>query len=88
MRKRKINISHLRKLLWICAILSFSVLLGFTSKKQTIRESKGVRIQIKDDNQNFFLEEGDIKELLNSKARKMVGKPMNDINIALLEKIV
>src|SRR5205085_2612165 len=47
-----------------------------------------VIISIEGDDGNYFIENNDIEELLNSKGKQPLGKAMNVINTAMLETLI
>ncbi|HEX5001139.1 MAG TPA: hypothetical protein VFW78_01475 [Bacteroidia bacterium] len=73
---------------WTFTVVLIIVSLGFSEKQQGMMPCKGLRITIADNTGNYFVEPAGIRELLNTRARKIKGQPMRDINIGLLEKIV
>ena len=73
---------------WSLAGIGLVILLGFSGHKQQQQQCKGLRIRVSDHTGHFFIEPKDIIDVLNSKAGKVKGSRMKDINTALLEKIV
>lgn len=63
-------------------------MLGFVSSEQRNLRCAGIAIHIVSEKNHRFVTEGDVLEILYSKGDSLVGTPMKDINIALLEKIV
>jgi cell division protein FtsQ len=77
-----------KKVLWSVGSLGLIVLLGFTGHEQQLQRCKGLRIRVTDQTGHYFIEPKDVLEVLNTKAGKVKGALMQDINTALLEKIV
>ncbi len=88
MKKVKFKKRVLKTIGWSLTMFCFILLISFAEKSQNNREALGLRINIKGDNHNYFIESSDIKNLLNARGRKLKGKPMHDINIPMLEKII
>jgi len=88
MKKLKLRSGFISAAIWIISMSGFLLLLGFVEHNQHERATVGLRIKVKDTNNNYFIEPLDIENLLNAKGRKLVGMPMHDINIPMLEKIV
>ncbi len=74
--------------LWSLLAFGFIVSVGFTSYKQRMMECKAFDISINDSTSYSFVEYSDIAQIINDKFGGLVGKPMDEINIALLEKII
>jgi cell division protein FtsQ len=85
---KKPNPALFRTLLWSVAGLTLVVLLGFSSNEQRSRPCQGLRIRIADTTGHYFIEPADIMDVLNTRGKKIKGTPMQDINMALLEKVV
>jgi cell division protein FtsQ len=81
--KRIINIT-----LWSVFSVMLVVLLGFTGHRQSIRACQGLQISVVDETGHLFIEPRDILELLSTKGSRIKGKPMNEIDLARLEKII
>ncbi len=73
---------------WAFGLTAFIVLMGFANKRHNMRASAGLRVNIVEGNNNYFIESSDIKELIDTRGRNLKGMPMNDINMPMLEKIV
>ena len=68
-----------------CAVL---ISVAFVSTKQSGVRCTSIKISIDGDDGNYFIENKDVLELLNTKDKQPVGKPLNEINTALLENII
>jgi cell division protein FtsQ len=84
----KINKKVVTMSLWSLAGLSLMISLGFSGHEQQTQKCQGLRIKIADETGHFFIEPKDIMDVLNTKGGKAKGSAMQDINTALLEKIV
>lgn len=84
----KINKKAISIALWSMGALGLVVSLGFTDREQEQQLCKGLRIRIADQTGHYFIEPGDVLDVLNTKGGKIKGSPMKDINTGLLEKIV
>lgn len=75
--------------IWMVVLTGFVVLVGAAAKVKDTAACKGIAVKLSGDDENFFIEEKDIKALLvKNKDLNPVGKPVSTINIANLEKIV
>lgn len=77
-----------RLALWTLAIVAIVVTMGFVGNSQHNRKCKALIIEVAENDGNYFVDETDIKDMLKSKGKKLVGTPMQDINNGLLEKII
>lgn len=77
-----------KKVMWALGSVALIVLLGFTGHEQHQQQCQGLRIRIIDQTGHYFIEPKDVMNVLNTKGGKIKGTPMQDINTALLEKIV
>ena len=78
-------------LLWSGVLIGFMVLLVAAVLEKDNTKCKGLKITLKGDDRNAFIDEKDIKALINNaKDRKQnpVGMLISDINISNLERIV
>lgn len=73
---------------WVVSIVALGITLGFVGKGKNAVKCTGVVINISDENGNEFITKNDVLDLLNSRGKQPVGKHMNDINTAVLEKLV
>lgn len=76
-------------LLWTAVLTGFVILMVAAVQDKEEGKCKGIVVKLLGDENNFFIEEKDIKVLVaGDKSLNPVGKPIKDINIAALEKIV
>ena len=76
-------------LLWTAVLTGFVVLLVAAVNDKEDGKCKGIVVKLAGDENNFFIEEKDIRALIaGNTAFNPVGKPIKDINIAGLEQIV
>jgi cell division protein FtsQ len=86
---KKINWKNVLRITAISIVcVSFMVLAGFVSKDKSNLQSKGVRINIEDEQDRNFVDRNDIIQLLNAKSKKVKGTRMAEINTAMLENII
>lgn len=78
----------LRQLMWGVLVFAFLLSVGFTESKRKELLCTGLSIRIVDTTGNSFVEVGEVERMLLDKFGTPVGKPMSNINMALLEKIV
>src|SRR5271154_2458658 len=64
------------------------IAVRFPTHKKQRPGCKAADISINDSISYSFVEYSDIAQIINDKFGGLVGKPMNEINIALLEKII
>lgn len=81
MKKRVLNIIS-----WLALVIGIGFLLGFTKQKQKEKVCKSLEIQIDHSNGNTFINEDDIFQMVYHEVDTMVGKPLNAINSAHLER--
>jgi cell division protein FtsQ len=78
-----------RMLLWGTVLAGFSVLLVAAMNDRDQAECKGIKVTLRGDERNAFIDKKDIKALLNSDGKNNpVGKVISEINLANLEKTV
>ena len=83
MMKRILNISF-----WVLILSGIVVLLGFADRKQGEEHCSKLNIIVDNGNGHFFIEESDIMNFLRETGDTLEGKPLRDINIGLLEKLL
>ncbi len=88
MKKIRFKSGAVRVIGWSFTMIAFVIFLGFADRSYDQRASNGLRISVKDAEQNYFIEPVDIEEILNARGRKLRGMSMDDINIPMLEKLI
>ena len=73
---------------WSLGITCFFITVGFTEKRQQEMLCKEVNIRILNDHNLGFVEVNDIIQMIQDKFGMLEGKPMQAINISLLENII
>ena len=69
-------------------VIAFIVSVGFASHKQSVMPCSGIIITIQDSFGKGFVEEEDIRQIIQNKFGFLEGKSLSSINISLLEKII
>lgn len=69
-------------------IAGFLVSVGFANHGQDVMPCSDVEVRIKDTLGHNFVKASEIMELVQNKFGLLKGKPINSINISLLEKII
>jgi len=80
------NILHIS--LWVLIAASVLTLMGFAVSESKKIPCKGIKVSIADENEKGFIDRSDITELIKAKGTKIIGHPVRDININVLEKII
>lgn len=73
---------------WILVSVYFFVVLGFVGGRQKESLCTSINVIVKDTLKYRFVEEDDLVKLIDPNEGKVLGKPMEDINISMLEKII
>lgn len=81
--KKYLNITF-----WILVLVYFFVVLGFVGGKQKKALCTSINVIIKDTLKYRFVEKDDLIQLIDPKEGKVLGKPMEELNISKLEKII
>ncbi len=72
-------------LLVICAI-GLLLSLGFVNKEQDELRCQSLEVHVNQDNDLYFLDNNDIKKLINSRGDSITGEPKANLNVPELEK--
>jgi cell division protein FtsQ len=89
MRKLKINWKKILRLSgFIVGVLGFFITLGFTENRRSDMACKEVLIKVNDSLGNSFIDEKDVREIIDDKIGKPEGKSLASINISMLEKMI
>ncbi len=78
----------LQIILWMLPALGLPVILGFANAEQNNTLCKGIAVNIDNSDENFFVDETDIKEIIYSKGDSLVGSPVSQINYNNLEQLI
>jgi len=73
---------------WSLVIAGFLVTVGFTESKQRNMPCSEVNVTIKGLSEQTFVEKSDVMQTVQDKFGQLTGKPLNTINISLLENII
>lgn len=77
---------HLKNIVpWLLVMLYLVLALGFISAQRKAVVCNKVEVNITDGTSNFFIEEQDVVKMLNDKGEKLVGQPIDAINVNFLE---
>jgi cell division protein FtsQ len=75
--------------LWMVVLAGFAVLLVAAVQDKDATKCSGIVVKITGSDDNYFIEDKDIKALVaRDRSVNPVGKPIGEINIATLERIV
>lgn len=81
--KLKLN---LRKEIKIAVtLIGVFLLIGFTERKQNSATCKNVVIELENINENHFIDEADILQIINSSGQTIIGNSIDKINLRALE---
>src|SRR4051812_11840964 len=69
-------------------VIAFLVSVGFASHEQSEMACTGTRITIFDSLGIGFVDDADIRQVIENKFGALEGQPLSSINISLLEKII
>ena len=76
-------------ILWMAVLIGFAVLVAAAARDKDAVRCKSIVVKISGSDENFFIEEKDIKSLVvKNPDLNPVGQPVSNINIARLEKLV
>lgn len=74
--------------LWSVLIIGLLVTLGFVDKEQDALPCKSLNIVLHQNDENFFLEKEDIKQIINDKGNPVINQSLATLNIPELENIL
>lgn len=75
-------------LIWVFIAAYLVVVLGFVAEERKTIPCISVNVHIIDETNNYFVEEEDIITTLYDKGEKMLGYPIDSINLARLEELI
>lgn len=67
------------------AIIGLSLLIAFSERKQNGVVCKNIVVDLENTNENHFLEEADILNIIESSGQTIIGKNIEEINLRALE---
>lgn len=68
--------------------LGLPVILGFAGAEQNNVLCTGIAVHIDNTDENYFVDENDIKEIIYSKGDSLVGSPISQVNLHNLEQLI
>jgi cell division protein FtsQ len=90
-KKFKIKINWRKVLqitLWSLLTAAFIVSMGFTEQRRNELVCTEVVIHIDDSVRHSFVEESDVRQIINNKFGNVIGKMLNGINTSVLESLI
>jgi cell division protein FtsQ len=72
--------------LWIIVVSGIGVTLGFVNAEQKEVKAKSLNIVIVNENENYFVDEDDIKAFLKDRNDTLLSQSVKDINVFELEQ--
>jgi len=75
-------------ILWLLPALGLPVILGFANAEQNNVLCTGITVNIDNSDENFFVDETDIKEIIYSKGDSLIGSAVSLINCNKLEQLI
>lgn len=85
-KEKLINILNITT--WCLLISGLFVCLGFVDKTQDSLVCKDIVININDDDEVFFVQQEDIRQMLKSRGDAIINEPVRNINIPEIERVV
>jgi len=73
---------------WLTILLYLAIVLPLTAAKRHEVMCEGIKVKVLDENESFFIEEGDVLKMLKNRQDAIVGININDIDINELEEIL
>lgn len=74
--------------LWSTILIGLVVTLGFVDKEQDNIECKSLDININQDDESFFVDQDEIKQIIHDRGDKIIYQPLSSINIKELESVL
>ena len=81
--KKILNIS-----VWCILIVGLVVCLGFVEKQENDLVGKNLIIHIDQDDESYFVQKDDIRELIRDRGDSVINQPVSSINIPALENVL
>ena len=73
---------------WLTILLYLAVMLPVIGAKKHDVKCQKIVVNILDETNNFFIEEGDVLTMLTDKGEKIIGNDINSINVNKLEEFL
>lgn len=73
---------------WLLPAFGLPLILGFAGAEQNNMPCSAISVKIDYSDENFFVDETDIREIIYSKGDSLLGKPVKEINADVLEKLI
>lgn len=73
---------------WVSVLLYLAVMLPLIGAKKHDIKCQNIKVNILDETNNFFIEEGDVLTMLKDKGEKIIGTDINSINVNKLEEFL
>ena len=74
--------------LWSVLIIGLFVTLGFVDKEQNNLPCKSLDININHDDENFFIEQEEVKQIIHDRGDSIINEPLASIDIKELEYVL
>ena len=85
MKRKRILYKVLVLTVWLAVIAGLTTLLIAASNRKVAHLCKRVEVLIKGSSEKYYIEKGDIQEQIESVQGRLAGKPLNQIDLGLLE---
>src|SRR4051812_26553074 len=83
---------NLKKILlisvWVLLVSGLCVTLGFVNKAEDKLPCKSLDITVKQDDENFFVNKDEIRQLIRDRGDSVVNQPLKTLNIPELENVL
>ena len=73
---------------WVLLVSGLIVTLGFATKQEGKQACRELNIVVNADNDNYFLDEKDIADLLRTKGDSIIGQPIASVNVNKIEHLL
>lgn len=73
---------------WLIPAIGLPVILGFADAEQNNALCTGISVNIDKSDENLFVDETDIREIIYSKGDSLVGSPVSKVNFNILEQLI
>ncbi len=72
--------------LWIVVVSGITLTLGFVTAEEKEVKGRSLSIQVLNENENYFVDEDDIRSFLKDRNDTLLNQPMKEINVYELEQ--